>query len=66
MTPIPCFCGCGRLIGLRCGPYFREDCARAILADLRKLQSLPPQTLATVASVLQDAGAGRLSAVFTA
>lgn len=61
MTPIPCACGCGRLVGLRCGPHFREDCARRILADVRKLQSLPPQTLATVAAVLQDAGAAKLA-----
>lgn len=62
MTPILCACGCGCVIGpIRVG-VFRESCALALLQDVRKLQSLPPATLAMVASALHDAGAWRLAA----
>jgi len=58
---MPCACGCGKPIGpIRIG-LFREDCARAILTDVRKLQALEPRVLAFVASALHDAGAVRLA-----
>lgn len=58
---ILCACGCGKHIGVLRVGAFREDCARAILTDVRKLQSLQPQVLAFVASALQDAGAAHLA-----
>lgn len=60
-TIILCACGCGKQLGpIRVGA-FTEQCALAILHDVRKLQSLDPQRLAMVASALHDAGAVRLS-----
>ena len=57
----PCACGGDHARGYEPIAGFRRSCADDLLFELRALQDQPPATLATLAAMLQDAGAVKLS-----